>query len=431
MQKAFGVKYEISNIRIDEDNLARLVIVRRSPQWLAAVLAGFGLMALGVAFFFMSKAQFLPIAVGFFLILSGLFSLRTIPYFVKLTFDFGLKQMFYTAKYFIRTPWKVEFDSMLGHILEVKAYPGNYNSNSVWLDLAGRERFILNFGGNAESAARVAARIEPYIWKDDPYRINPAEASPAAIVNSPSEPQPDYSAASTVSAMQHNLKSWATWMFVLGIIQMVSAGGFSEWGLLLILLGAISYVYKASPMFLVFTATMAWAGVSNLMDGSSLAWKGFAIVQFYWAFQTFREFRQFQKAEHAAEQTALTTDGKVPAPKKFKLAALLLGIGSVVFGLAGTLAFFINMVTSRIDMIYTIVDICVAIAVYSGLVAFALGLAGWLSAAKGKATAIIGCLAGALSLVMYITVTLILNSGWLNSPEPVVTGWNLIGPLFF
>jgi len=84
--------------------------------------------------------------------------------------------------------------------------------------------------------------------------------------------------------MSRDVRSWGKWLIGLGVVHLIASGSLdASWGIMLILLGAMSILFTSPSMYVIYAVTMAWAGISNLI-GAGLAWGVFAIFQFYLTF---------------------------------------------------------------------------------------------------------------------------------------------------
>ncbi|MBN1373014.1 MAG: hypothetical protein JW987_13840 [Anaerolineaceae bacterium] len=112
--------------------------------------------------------------------------------------------------------------------------------------------------------------------------------------------QPD--ASLLEMAMRRDIRSWGSWMIVMGIISFVSAGFLdSAWGILLVVVGLGSLIFRTPALYIVYGVTLVWAAVNNAL-GSSGTWAVFALVQLVMAVQTFGQFRKFNQAYQAGQR---------------------------------------------------------------------------------------------------------------------------------
>ena len=142
-------------------------------------------------------------------------------------------------------------------------------------------------------------------------------------------------------AMQRDIRSWGKWLIGLGIFHLIAAGKLdASWGAMLILLGAVSFLFTSPSMYVVYAITMAWAGVTNLID-SGLGWSVFALFQFYLTFRIGQKYYFFRKAGLVEEELLAATSGEEKKPLAPRLFPWL-GLISSAFLLVGLLALILT-----------------------------------------------------------------------------------------
>lgn len=136
------------------------------------------------------------------------------------------------------------------------------------------------------------------------------------------------------AVMLKDMRSWAWWLIGLGVLHLFTAGvNGIGWAGLLFMMAVGSFVFKDAVMYVLYTVTLAWAGISNFVSGQT-GWVFFSFLQFYMAYQTFRSYKRFQNLQDviARVQMAETTPAERPwlvAPKVFPWLGGLLGIGAL------------------------------------------------------------------------------------------------------
>lgn|GEM_PF-1637795 len=384
--------YLVSGARFETESNTELVI--RPPRaWLSPVFMGvlwtslsIGLLSAGRDFFLFS----IP------LLGLAIFFVTIFPLAVRVTFDFLSGQMIFTADYLLRWPHHVEIRKPLTQVVQVSLRPVLKRS-TVTVVMADGLQIILQFGPESQEAERLVNRLDSLAGTEAAPLLNTPQALTAATVTG------------TRSVMYRQLQSWGVWLLVTGAAQMVATKGFSPWGTLLIGLGLASFYFREPTMFLIYMVAMAWAGLSNLLHGDGL-WKGFAFLQALWAYQLFQQFQQFQRFRrfrrfrHVQHLTPTEISTDLPTTSErarglFPRLALILGASSLtvfVLALSGNevnVLFFKNQVFT---MAFGALEI---IAVYSGLLGFATGLAGWIAGYPRKRESIVGCILGAVTLI--------------------------------
>ncbi len=140
--------------------------------------------------------------------------------------------------------------------------------------------------------------------------------------------------------MVRDVRSWGKWLIGLGVVHLIASGSLdASWGIMLILLGVMSFLFTSPSLYVIYAVTMAWAGVSNLI-GSGLGWSVFAIFQFYLTFRIARQYYVFRKVGLVDdERVAISSSPKKPiAPRLFPWLGL---VGSVLL-MWGLLALFMG-----------------------------------------------------------------------------------------
>ncbi|HSG42199.1 MAG TPA: hypothetical protein VLA72_03505 [Anaerolineales bacterium] len=106
--------------------------------------------------------------------------------------------------------------------------------------------------------------------------------------------------------MLKEIRSWGLWSLGLGVVHLISSGFLnSSWGILLIIVGLSSFYYRTAPMFIMYTVTLSWAALSNLLSFNT-EWVIFSVLQGYFAFRTLQDFRRFRNTE---DELKLITKG--------------------------------------------------------------------------------------------------------------------------
>jgi len=125
--------------------------------------------------------------------------------------------------------------------------------------------------------------------------------------------QPD--ASLLEMAMRRDIRSWGGWMIVLGIISFISAGFLdSAWGILLVVVGLGSFVFRTPALYIVYGITLVWAAINNALLSSG-AWAVFSLVQLVMAVQIFGQFRRFNAAYQAGLRQAAKPTEAAPSPE--------------------------------------------------------------------------------------------------------------------
>jgi hypothetical protein len=237
---------------------------------------------------------------------------------------------------------------------------------------------------------------------------DPVASAPEFIEESAGiEQLPEVTVPPAIPAMYKEIRSWAWWSIGLGVVHLFSSGFFSaDWGVILIIVGATSFLFKSSAMFVVYGVTLAWAAVSNI-SSQQPGWIFFALFQFYLVVRIFMDFRRYHKAEkdYIASQ-AVSTDVRVHADRagnSFPWIGPVLGCSSII---GFTLWFFgtilLAMVNNNFSQYENFTYFLGGLLGNLGVLAFAVGLASVLMGYRPKAAGIIAIVTGAILLVIQI-----------------------------
>ena len=195
-----------------------------------------------------------------------------------------------------------------------------------------------------------------------------------------------------------------------GVLHIVASGHLNApFGVMLIVVGLASFYFRSASMLVVYAVTLAWAGVSNLTTGQWL-WIGFAVLQGFFCFQILRRFLRYREAEQALEDPSdLDTSGLTPERSAmiFPWAALVLG-GLSLLAFVGVFASAVIIaVASQNETLPGFLSLVEGLAVSAGVLGFALGLASVLCRYRWRIVAILGMVAGLLTVAIEIVLILI------------------------
>lgn len=204
-------------------------------------------------------------------------------------------------------------------------------------------------------------------------------------------------------------RAWGITLLIFGILSLFASSFLNApWGVLLIIVGLASFYFRSSAMMVVYGVTLAWAGVINATSGQ-VFWIGFAIFQWFLTFRIFQKFVKFRSAEvFFGEQEASTNEliskraaGAFPWAASALGTLSLLGLGSILFGVI----FFVIITNS--ETVPEFVYFLESLFVNFGVLGFAFGLSSLLCKYSKKAVAIVGMVAGILTLVIEIVLLFI------------------------
>ncbi len=215
-----------------------------------------------------------------------------------------------------------------------------------------------------------------------------------------------------VTAMEKDIRSTALWLLLIGVIQIFTSGFLSvPWGLFLILVGLASFYFRERVMFVVYSVTMGWAALSNLLS-SQTVWIGLAVVQIIWAISLFRKFFHYEKAERGLEQKpdarlTLTPSPPSQSQRLFPYLGCLFGIISFGGFIAMSVSLVIYMVNFEPDQIVTGLEFGLDLMVNIGVLGVSVSLASLLSKFNPRYLPIGGMISGGLTMIFFLALALI------------------------
>jgi len=313
---------------------------------------------------------------------------------VQVTIDAETQTLELAKEHLIGSPTRkeaVSFDQVLRAVH--KAGWGGRTHQAELLTTDG-DRVILKFGSREDEAQRIADKIAQW--------LGPREAVIAT------------SAEATYEAMLRKIRSWSRWLLGLGIIHLV-AGGFlsAPWGILLLIVGTASLYFREAAIFVIYSVTLAWAAVGNLLSGKP-GWFAFALLQVYLAVQVFGQFRRFRQAQE--EYIALLKEDETdlpPPPRRaerfFPWASLLLGLLSLTGLIALFAGAFLFALFTKTASLPKAVGTLETLIVNLAVLGVAVGLAALLSGYRRKLVAGLGLAASALVLILEFTLVFLVG----------------------
>ncbi len=212
------------------------------------------------------------------------------------------------------------------------------------------------------------------------------------------------------AAMLREIRSWGWWSLGLGTLHLIISGFLSApWGILLLIVGGASFLFRESAMLVVYGVTLAWAAISNILGGQA-TWIIAGLFQIYLAFRVFRQFFRFRRAQEDYDN--LINEGIVesrPSAKRtatiFPWAGGLLGIlslGGLITLFASTLV--LVALGAQIPNPFGFLG---SLTINLGVLGFAVALSALLSGYRYKPVATIGLAASVLTLAIEIVLSLL------------------------
>lgn len=392
--------YTLSNAQVAQDGSEEMVIVSEKTSWMPPVLGGIGLAVLG--FLMLITGQMIFLLLGLLAFSFAFFLLTNLPYSGRAAFNFTTREIAFTNRYVLRAPRLIDFTAPLDDLLHA-GFRGGPRPNTRIVELVFRNgtRVALDFGARSAEAERSLQRLKSLRLPvpDEKERMN--AAARAAYFG----PQIE---------MQQRLRTWSVWMFIMAVVQLASGSGLNPWAMLLIVVGAASFYFRVASMFIMYAVIIAWAGVSNLLLVDEVMWKGFAILQAYWAYQLVTEFRRFNRIERIAqahpevEEHADLNVQTARAGAWFPWVSLLVGIFSIgLFGLL-LLTMLGSALLGGISVQFVeMIGMIPLTSLFMGLLGLSTGLAGWASGYPNRAASIIGTVTSAISIIAVVVMILL------------------------
>lgn len=227
--------------------------------------------------------------------------------------------------------------------------------------------------------------------------------------------QPAPTAAEPV-LMLKEIRSWGTWGIVLGAISLVASGFLDPtWGILLILVGIASLIFKTSSMLIIYGVTMGWAALWN-MRSMSATWVLFSFFQLFISVRIFLNYRRFRKDEAIYLANSSAENQVATSTRRAGLLFPWLGItfGSLSIVGYATLIFLVFAIafSSTSNVGYPrYLGLLEGILVNMGVLGFSLGLSSLLSRFRPKAAGIIALVTGLLTMLVFIGFLLLNRFG--------------------
>jgi hypothetical protein len=204
----------------------------------------------------------------------------------------------------------------------------------------------------------------------------------------------------THAKMLKQVRSWGLWMLGIGVLSLILSGLSGSWGVVLILVGLASFVFREAPMFVVYGIMCAWAGISNIVSGEA-GWIAFGALQLFLTFSILKQYTRYRRAE-AALDSALGSQrtGRAFPQIGCALGALALG-GSVTIMVGGVL-----VEAAGVPGVEPIVVWLFALLVELAVLGAAVGTASLLSGFRYKMLAVLGLVASGLVLLTVLALSI-------------------------
>lgn len=210
-------------------------------------------------------------------------------------------------------------------------------------------------------------------------------------------PIPNISSDPGYGVMFEKIRSWGVWSLILGALHIFTSGFLSApWGILLIIVGLASFYFRSASMFVIYAVTLGWAALSNLLSLEP-GWIGFSLYQFFLTFRVFQDYRLFRDLDANNGASDQSPDR---AARFFPWIGSLLGCSSIIgFVLVMVIVVIVAVGSEGTSTVPDYFAFLEGLAVNFGILGAAIGLASLLSKYRLKPLAIIGLVAGTLTVL--------------------------------
>lgn len=214
----------------------------------------------------------------------------------------------------------------------------------------------------------------------------------------------------TYSMMLKSIRSWGTTLLILGAIHVFTNGFLSApYGVVLIIVGLGSFLFKSSSMFVIYAVTLLWAAISNIIS-LNVAWIGMGLIQVFMAYRVFKQFQVYGRVEAGLKE--LTTNGSTPpgmtsdrAARFFPWLGSILGCSSIIFfAILFVVVVIIVVGSNGLAPIPDYFGFMEGLLVNLAVLGASIGLASLLSKYKYKPLAILGMVGGILTILIEFAI---------------------------
>jgi hypothetical protein len=209
--------------------------------------------------------------------------------------------------------------------------------------------------------------------------------------------------------MVSDIRQWGRALLFLGVIHLIASGLLnSSWGVILVVVGLLSFLFQTSSMYVIYGIVLGWAAVTNALSGETV-WILLALFQLYLTVQIFRSFFRYRKAEAQVAEMAdeivqSGTKNRLTAAFLFTWSGCIVGMLSLVI-LVGSFASVVVLGALRKSNIDdSTFEFLLSLSLELGVFAFALGLASLLSRYRYKLASIGGIIVGVLTIVIMVVL---------------------------
>jgi hypothetical protein len=234
---------------------------------------------------------------------------------------------------------------------------------------------------------------------------------------------------------------WTISSLIFGGISIFASGTFNPgWGIVMIVIGILSWKIKTPAMFVIYGVMIGWAAVMNglvVLQGEEIWLLVLALLQVYWTVSIAKQYRKYRHLRLRELYEAGNWPGNLTPPAdqaviscRFAIASTsLAGITMILLPIScfGMFAYIILLQEAMAEQAAwlnqfsmqatgIVMEVMIGIAV----LALGLGLAAILSGSQRKGLAIAGTVMSAIVLVSWIGFILLMTIIQLTSQPGVV-----------
>lgn len=135
--------------------------------------------------------------------------------------------------------------------------------------------------------------------------------------------------------MYKSIQSWAILFLIWGGLSIILGSTFDAdpvWGVLMVVVAALSWKVKIPGMFLLYAVMMGWAALTNglsIFTGVSW-WAGFALFQVYWAYSLVMSYRKYSQVGLQDLYQSGPWPANLPAPQNESTIAYRFAAAGVI-----------------------------------------------------------------------------------------------------
>lgn len=240
------------------------------------------------------------------------------------------------------------------------------------------------------------------------------ELDPDEVVARPPAPKTEPN-SQIYARMQREIRFYGVVILVWGSLILLFGRGLNAiWGIALLLVGLVSFYFRETAILVVYGVALVWASFSDVFGLDGRCCMGIVLFQIVMTAQIFRQYHRFRSAlvNQAAFHDLETSGalGPTRAARIFPWAGGTLGV-LTLGGLVAAVGLFFVAALAKDAIWTTLFNATVQFAVNLSVLALAVSLAALLSGFRYKLVSACGLVAGALVLLAYLGLFLLLVLG--------------------